>query len=114
MDQACQSLGVTLNSSGRVNNTNFNYLKENLNDQNLHIKKARSRLPAEAKQIDGSMSQKLIDFLATEAIRDLFPKIPPKDMEQVIDRAFDKVSALDMHHVSDPKDLVACWSCWYS
>ena len=40
------------------------------------------------------LSQATIDTQAREAIKDLFPKIPQKDLHDIVTRAFEKVCVL--------------------
>lgn len=95
VDRACQSLGVTLNASGRVIQSHFAYLKDDeLNDlktKKPNRKKSTARVQRQLATVDTSLSQALIDSQAREAIQDLFPKIPQRDLHEIVVRAFDKV-----------------------
>ena len=44
--------------------------------------------------MDTSLSQAVVDSQAREAIMDLFPNIPPRDLHEIVSRAFDMVSQL--------------------
>ncbi|KAL9104678.1 MAG: hypothetical protein Q9163_000421 [Psora crenata] len=97
VDEACQTLGVTLNASGRVTKSHFASLRDEglRNDQMKRQgkgKKTKSRVRKGSPKIDTSLSQAVIDTQAREAIEDLFPKIPQLDLHEIVSRAFDKVS----------------------
>lgn len=89
VERACTTLGVSLSNSGRV-----------LHEQPPLRVKLRSGRSKKSKKgsADGKndknkpgLSQAAVDTEAREAIRDLFPKIPEKDLHQIITRAFKKV-----------------------
>ena len=97
VQQACQTLGVKLNASGRVTKSHFASLREDgLQDERMKHqgrgKKTNSRFRRGSPKIDTSLSQAIIDTQAREAIEDLFPKIPRLDLHEIVSRAFDKVS----------------------
>ena len=97
VDEACQTLGVTLNASGRVIESHFASLRDNeLQDQQVgrraKARKNKRGLRNDSPKIDMSLSQAVIDTQAREAIEDLFPKIPRLDLHEIVSRAFDKVS----------------------
>ena len=84
------SLGVGLSSSGRVihNQTGLSIgsgLEQALERRNVIDVRKTGILHPQA-------SQASIDTQAREAIKDLFPKIPGKDLHDIVNRAFDKVS----------------------
>ena len=97
VEKACDSLGVSLTTSGRVLESHLAALDES---------KARTgnanRQPAKKKPKSGglnelpvfdiqSLSQAVIDTQAREAIKDLFPNIPPNDLHVIVGRSFQKV-----------------------
>ena len=43
------------------------------------------------RQTDSEISQKTLDTEARDALKDLFPNIPDKDLNQIIKTAFQKV-----------------------
>lgn len=98
VDQACESLGVTLNASGRVVQSWFANLDEDgrrdrFQSRQERLRKSRPLLrPADGK-LRANMSQALIDSQARDAIHDLFPKIPARDAHDVICRAFNQVTS---------------------
>lgn len=89
VENACQSLGVTLTETGRVAQSSLAGLNEDLPGRKP--KKRLKRKGRESPKFDLSMSQATIDTHAREAITDLFPKIPSEDLHQVIARSFQKV-----------------------
>ena len=96
VDQACMTLGVTLTSSGRVMQSNFAYLDDQAADQRqtgrgLNKRKLKGKKRNASPSLDMTLSQAVIDTQAREAIKDLFPKIPPSDLHTIIGRAFQKV-----------------------
>ena len=101
VDQACHSLGVTLNASGRVTKSHFASLRDDeLEDDQAKRrgkgKKAKGRFRKGSPKIDVSLSQAVIDTQAREAIEDLFPRIPRLDLHEIVSRAFDKVSKMNI------------------
>ncbi|KAL9129092.1 MAG: hypothetical protein Q9217_002364 [Psora testacea] len=99
VDEACQTLGVTLNASGRVTKSHFASLRDDeLQDNQARRqgkgKKTKSRFRKGSPKIDTSLSQAVIDTQAREAIEDLFPKIPRLDLHEIVSRAFDKTRNL--------------------
>ena len=98
MDKACDTLGVTLTSTGRVLQSHL----ANLDERNAHPTKM-NRAPTKKKQKAGSrtdppplfdidsLSQAEIDTQAREALKDLFPDMPGEDLHDIIGRAFQKV-----------------------
>ena len=101
MDKACDTLGVTLTSTGRVLQSHL----ANLDEPNAHPTKM-NRAPMKKKQKAGSrsdppplfdidsLSQAEIDTQAREALKDLFPNMPAEDLHDIIGRAFQKVCQL--------------------
>ncbi len=79
------SLGVSLTRSGHIV----------LNESNPFHGHAKHNAPTRKTQRNDSpssdVSQATLDTQAREAIKDLFPKIPDKDVHQIISRAFQKV-----------------------
>ena len=97
VDKACQGLGVTLNAAGRVAQSNLSYLNDDFTNSMgkrhaTHMSKANPRISRDQNQVEDTLSQEVIDSQARQAIRDLFPKIPERDLEEIILRAFDKVA----------------------
>ncbi len=97
VDKACDSLGVTLTSTGRVLQSHL----ANLDERNARPTKI-NRAPVKKKQKSGgrsdpplfdidSLSQAEIDTQAREALKDLFPNMPGEDLHDIIGRAFQKV-----------------------
>ena len=98
VDKACDSLGVTLTSTGRVLQSHL----ANLDERNARPTKM-NRAPVKKKQKAGSrsdppplfdidsLSQAEIDTQAREALKDLFPNMPGEDLHDIIGRAFQKV-----------------------
>ncbi len=85
------SLGVSLTRSGHII----------LNESNpFHTHSKHNALTTNTKKIQrndspsSDVSQATLDTQAREAIKDLFPKIPDKDVHQIISRAFQKVRFL--------------------
>lgn len=98
VDKACESLGVTLNASGRVVQSHLAYLDEDERGDRFQSRQERLRKsrpvvrPADGR-LEPTLSQALIDTQARDAIHDLFPQIPARDAHDVISRAFEKVIA---------------------
>ena len=57
------------------------------------LRKSRTVLRPEDGPSKPALSQALIDSQARDAIHDLFPKIPPRDVHDVLCRAFEQVIA---------------------
>ena len=53
------------------------------------------RQGASRRRTDSELSQNAINAEARDAIKDLFPNIPKKDLNQIIKTAFQKVSGRD-------------------
>ena len=81
MDKACETLHVSINPAGRVVQSRFTSLNE----------RVRRGLPGGVPGADTGLSQAELDSQARDAIKDLFPKIPNRDLHEVVVRAFDKV-----------------------
>ena len=82
------SLGVSLTRSGHVvlNESNpFHALFKSKASANIGLANSYH------KPSSSDVSQATLDTQAREAIRDLFPRIPDKDLHQIISRAFQKV-----------------------
>ena len=98
VDQACGSLGVTLNASGRVVQSWFANLDEDgrrdrFQSRPERLRKSRPVLRPADGPSKPALSQALIDSQARDAIHDLFPKIPSRDAHDVLVRAFEQVIA---------------------
>ncbi len=82
------SLGVSLTRFGHV------ILNES-NPYHIHSKRNGPTTMPKNPQCNDSpssdISQATLDTQAREAIKDLFPKIPDRDVHQIIARAFQKV-----------------------
>ena len=90
VERACTTLGVSLTSAGRVLHTQD---VPNTRLRSTRAKKAkRGSIEGKNSSAKSGLSQAAVDTQAREAIRDLFPKIPEKDLHQIISRAFKKVS----------------------
>lgn len=94
MEKACQSLGVTLNAAGRVAQSQFAVLDDSVSKLTSKLQKPKAKDQHNLLGIDSTLSQAMIDSQARDAIRDLFPRIPERDLHEIIIRAFDKVRAL--------------------
>jgi hypothetical protein len=89
VEKACMSLGVSLTQSGHVLSAQRNQqtTQHNLGPQeNVTTNRLRWNAPWQE-----DVSQAILDTQAREAIKDLFPKIPEKDLHDIICRAFKKV-----------------------
>ena len=82
------SLGVSLTRSGQII----------LNESNPYHVHSKHKAPVNTTKIgqrnnspSSDISQATLDTQAREAIKDLFPKIPDRDVHQIISRAFQKV-----------------------
>ena len=98
VDQACMTLGVTLTTSGRVMQSNFAFIDDLATDQRqagreISKRKSKGKNRNVSPSFDVTLSQAVIDTQAREAIKDLFPKVPPDDLHTIIGRAFQKVRA---------------------
>ena len=89
VERACLSLGVTLTQTGRVVQSSFATLNEDL--LRPRPKAKGKRKGRESPKFDLSSSQAVIDTQARQAIKDLFPKIPAQDLHEVVARSFQKV-----------------------
>lgn len=94
VDQACRLLGVKLAKSGSVD-----FEQESGRRSTRHTKpnvqanqaKGKHKVSTTIDLVEDEMSQKELDTQATSAIRELFPRIPEKDVHQIVARAFRKV-----------------------
>ena len=84
---ACSTLGVTLNKHGRV--------AQLPDGQGLSIqtsqKKRKGTQMSDVSASSPELTQAAIDTQARNAIKDLFPNIPEKDLHDIVRRAFEKV-----------------------
>ena len=97
VERACQFLGLSINALKR----------EWEPKQSSHIQAGRAKAKKRTAKstllhgLDTSsnshLSQEELDKKAREALKDLFPKIPDRDLNMVIARAFDKV--IPAHHL---------------
>ena len=82
VSRACMSLGIDISQSGRALKRHHKWPKE----------VPRSKQTTKDSKVEGqSQSQVEIDAQAKAAIKDLFPAIPPNDLHQIVDHAFDLV-----------------------
>lgn len=94
MDQACRLLGVKLAKSGNVDfehepgRRSTRHTKPSLQ---VNQAKRKHKVSTTIDLVEDEMSQKELDAQATSAIRELFPRIPEKDVQQIVARAFRKV-----------------------
>lgn len=94
VEQACQVLGLTMAKSGNVH-----YDEEQFYVPTRRTKRSAQHALTKGKQTSKpraasagmEMDQDEINARASFAIRDLFPKIPDKDVEHIIAQAFQKV-----------------------
>lgn len=78
------SLGISLTQSGHVLPIHGKKSSAHRNHDSLYRKKW-------TKPPTTDVSQATLDTEARQAIKDLFPKIPEKDLHAIICRAFQKV-----------------------
>lgn len=83
------SLGVSLSQSGHVLPRNGKPPSIIPPWRSVNKKKNTRRL--RDNSINTDISQATLDTQAREAIKDLFPRIPDKDVHEIICRAFQKV-----------------------
>lgn len=83
---AAQTLGVTLNKQGRVA-----HLPTGPSLDSQTSKKRKNTQPDDKSVSSPELSQAAIDTQARDAIKDLFPNIPDKDLHEIVRRAFEKV-----------------------
>ena len=87
MGRACTSLGIDLSRDGHVLYKQQNWAAEvSLKQRNGKKQKGQQDLP-----LKPGLSQATIDTQAREAIKDLFPNIPPKDLHDIVTHAFEVV-----------------------
>ncbi|KAL9611429.1 MAG: hypothetical protein Q9167_003936 [Letrouitia subvulpina] len=85
LEQACTNLGISLTLNGRmVGNLDSYY------EHRIHSKKESKRKRGNNKEqswfVEPNEKQEDIDARACVAIKDLFPKIPDKDIKRIINR----------------------------
>ena len=83
------SLGISLSQSGHVLPNNAKTLS--IHQHQRFVNKKKNTRGLHNSSIDTDISQATLDTQAREAIKDLFPKIPDKDLHEIICRAFQKV-----------------------
>lgn len=83
------TLGVSLSRSGHVLPKNGRPPSIHQHDRSVKEKKVARGLRDSTPHTD--ISQATLDTQAREAIKDLFPKIPDRDLHEIIYRAFQKV-----------------------
>ena len=88
--RACTSLGIDLSRNGRVLHNQAGLSLDSGLEQALERRNVFN--PRTQEILHPRDSQASIDTQAREAIKDLFPKIPMKDLHAIVTRAFEKVS----------------------
>ncbi|MCJ1383073.1 hypothetical protein MMC17_006186 [Xylographa soralifera] len=84
--RACLSLGVSLSRDGHVLRHQHDWIADEARSRNQN----GTRLNLLAHNTSNTkLSQATIDTQAREAIKDLFPKIPDKDLRDIITHAFE-------------------------
>ena len=94
VNQACRLLGVKLAKSGKVDfelESCRNPIRHSRPGASASQMKGKKLAPTTIDLVEDEMSQKELDAQATSAIRELFPRIPEKDIKQIVTRAFRKV-----------------------
>ena len=93
VDRACLSLGITLTNSGKVAQSKIAFFEDQASSHDRRSSKRKQRRSGRtgSPNFDITLSQAIIDTQARDAIRDLFPNIPGKDLHEIIARAFQKV-----------------------
>ena len=94
VDQACRLLGVKLARSGYVHfGPDFDRRSTRRMRSSAQADQAtrKHQVSATIDLVEAEMSQKELDAQASSAIRELFPKIPEEDVQQIVARAFRKV-----------------------
>ncbi|MCJ1431914.1 hypothetical protein MMC27_001270 [Xylographa pallens] len=84
--RACLSLGVSLSRDGRVLRHQHDWIADEARSR--HQNGTRLNLLAHNAS-NTKLSQATIDTQAREAIKDLFPKIPDKDLRDIVTHAFE-------------------------
>ena len=85
--RACTSLGINLSRDGHVLHQHHDWTATEV-PKHRHGKKQKLLGKTLAK---AHLSQATVDTLAREAIKDLFPNIPPKDLHEIVIHAFELV-----------------------
>lgn len=83
------SLGVSLSQSGHV--LPHSGKPPSIHQPQRSAKKKKNTRGLRDNSINTDISQATLDTQAREAIKDLFPRIPDKDVHEIICRAFQKV-----------------------
>lgn len=86
------SLGVSLSHSGHVLPSNGRTLS--IHQHQGSVNKNKNNRGLRHSPVNNDISQATLDTQAREAIKDLFPKIPDKDLHEIICRAFQKVGQI--------------------
>jgi hypothetical protein len=89
VEKACMSLGVSLTQSGHV--LPPQRIQHTAHHKPGHRNKVKINRLGWSAPLQVDVSQAILDTQAREAIKDLFPKIPEKDLHEIIRRAFKKV-----------------------
>ena len=88
------SLGISLTKSGHIflRRQNAAIEQARLDEEKWALTKKQKRVQGTHEESpESNISQATLDTQAREAIKDLFPKIPNKDLHEIIARAFQKV-----------------------
>ncbi|KAL8999442.1 MAG: hypothetical protein Q9169_001756 [Polycauliona sp. 2 TL-2023] len=96
VDQACRLLGVKVARSSKTDfERESSRPSTKYNNPNPRAGRARRKhkVSATIDLVEDEMSQKELDAQAISAIRELFPRIPEKDVQQIVTRAFRKGTA---------------------
>jgi hypothetical protein len=89
VSRACGELGISISSAGRIYNTNASPALEAIYAKSKRGAGLYSN--QEARLSQDPISQEQLDHEARNALTDLFPKIPERDLIAIISRAFKKV-----------------------
>lgn len=94
VDQACRLLGARLENSSNVHfqqESRHRYTRYPKASAQTNQGKRKHQVSSVIDLVEDEMSQKELDAQAASTIRELFPKIPEKDVQQIVTRAFKKV-----------------------
>lgn len=94
VNEACRLLGSKLPKFGGVD-----FELDSGHQSTRHTRSSAQAAPATREHkvsavidlVEDEMSQEELDAKATSTIRELFPKIPEKDVQQIVARAFRRV-----------------------
>jgi hypothetical protein len=90
--RACSELGISINSAGRICDLQNANADSALEAVYATSKRQAGLCPEQEVQVEQDLiSQEQLDHEARNALTDLFPKIPERDLVEIISRAFKKV-----------------------